>query len=283
MKAQILIEKIHSACNMKDVGISFKDAVKVVHPDVCSHPSANDAFIKLKDLHKGVVVGKTYTDDSGQFISNGKVAVFKDNPELLKLSYENYKVLKLFKHSHFNKYLPESMEYKNETLTVTFKDSSIPLTDLELPQEHVNWILSRILEFVCWMPQIKYIHSGINPSSVFVVPETHGIIITSFYHMVKNTKLKTVSAKYRNWYPNAVFSKMYENFKAGSIDLELAKKTAIYLLGDKSGSGNKLIRTHNKEFVRFVTKQNSHAGNTYNEYRNLLESNFEKKFHNLNL
>lgn len=67
------------------------------------------------------------------------------------------------------------------------------------------------------------------------------------------------------------------------IDLELAKKTVIYLLGDPSGSGIRLRKTHHSTFIDFVISQSINPMDTYQQYRTLLKSNFNNVFHILNL
>jgi hypothetical protein len=63
--------------------------------------------------------------------------------------------------------------------------------------------------------------------------KTHGIIIPSFYHMTPlGRPLKTISGRYQHWYPASTFDK---KIAQELIDIELAKKVAIYLSGDPSG------------------------------------------------
>ena len=131
------------------------------------------------------------------------------------------------------------------------------------------------------MAQEGYVHCGINPESVFIVPETHGIIITSFYHLsLDDGRLRTISAKYQNWYPTEIFK---EKRAKSIIDLELCKRTAAYLLGDKSGLGIKLKKTHNKDFINFLLNSHSNAFECYQAYRKMLKRNFEEKYHHLSL
>jgi hypothetical protein len=138
-----------------------------------------------------------------------------------------------------------------------------------------------MLEFSAWLHQSGFSHNGINPESIFIVPETHGIICVSFYHLTKlHSGLSTISAKYRTFYPANVFD---NKIAASNIDIELSKRTAIYVLGDKSGNGIMLKKTHNEDFMDFVIKQHYHSYPAFKEYRDLLSKNFPKKFYLLNL
>jgi len=53
--------------------------------------------------------------------------------------------------------------------------------------------------------------------------------------------------------------------------LDLAKRTTLYLLGDKSGSGVMLRKTHENEIIDFLQKPKVYvADENYNEYRGAL-------------
>jgi hypothetical protein len=290
MEAKTAIEKILKAKKLEDIlDISnmkseFDVLIKLVHPDRCSLPQAHDATSKLNMLRDAFEKGKRYTDDIGQYTTNGYFADFSGDKNFLKKSLANYTHLKSLKDPtslKFHRYLPETMEMKGDTLHLTFAHRAVPLYSLQLPQEHVNWILSRMLECIAWLSEIGYVHAGITPESIFVVPETHGVIFTSFYHMTEIDRLlTTISGKYTPWYPASTFD---DKRAVPLIDIELAKKTAIYLMGDPSGSGIRLKKSHNKEFIDFVICQHEEAYDTFKQYRALLDKLFETKFYPLGI
>ncbi len=262
----------------------FQDLVKQLHPDVCKHPKASEATSKLVELRDKYELGSIYYDDIGEYTTNGQWAIFTGEQKFLlksKCVFDTISALKDPASLHFRKCLPKSMKMEGDKLKVEFEKRTIPLSGLELPQEHVNWILSRILEFTAWLHQIGYSHCGLNPESVFIVPETHGIIVTSFYHTVKmDGMLESGSGKYAHWYtPSAFDSKR----AIPTIDVECAKKVAVYLLGDLSGSGIKLRKTHHPAFIDFVIAQHHNAYQCFDEYRKLVEKNFKKEYHSLTL
>lgn len=285
-----IVQKILSAKSITEVldptiPNSFRDTVKLIHPDICKEAGAEDAFKRIYELNEAYLYGDTYKDESGIFKSNRKSVTFEGEKSLLKKSLDNYNKLKAFRaadfnHEHFAKYIPKTFEL-DDTLIGTFEGESIPLSGLILDQNHANWILSRILEYCILVAQTGYVHCGLNPESIFVVPETHGIIVTSFYHLTKQgSQVKTITGQYKNWYPANLFS---NKTAMPIVDIELAKKTTIYLLGDKSGSGIRLKKTKNKPFMAFVTKQHIDPVQAYKEYRETLKANFEKKFYILDL
>jgi len=69
------------------------------------------------------------------------------------------------------------------------------------------------------------------------------------------------------------------------IDLELCKKIALYLLGDKSAGGTKLKldKDVNQIVLTFLLTKHQNTKEEYGQYRDLLAKNFEKKFYALNL
>jgi len=262
---------------------------KLIHPDYNSNSSAAEAMAKMNYYKDILENGLKYTDETGIFRVFEKKIVYEItdvNRKLITKSVNNYNLL-MTKHDKasesFHRYLPESMMLEKDKLTINLKDRSVPLTGQKLPQYHVNWLFSRMFEFVLWLRQINYSHLGLNPTTVFVVPETHGIIVVSFYHMnILNKKAKTISAKYKMWYPTNLFSK---KIATPDIDLELCKKIALYLLGDRSAAGTKLKtdKDVNQEVLNFLLTKHENDKNEYDKYRKILEKNFKKKFFSLNL
>ena len=262
---------------------------KLIHPDVCSNKSAGEAMAKMNYYKDMIENGVKYIDEAGQFRVFEKrieYVVNDVNRKLLTKSVNYYKTLMALHDKaseNFKKYLPESMVMEKERLTINLKDRAIPLTGQKLPQHHVNWLFSRMFEISLWFGQIGYTHMGLNPTTVFVVPETHGIIVISFYHMAKlGKKAETISAKYKMWYPTDLFTK---KIATEDIDLELCKKIALYLLGDKSAAGTKLKmdKNVNQVVLTFLLTKHQCNKDEYKQYRDMLAKNFEKKFFILNL
>lgn len=262
---------------------------KLIHPDTCGHPDASNAMAIINHYKDVIENGTPYKDEAGPFRVFEKKIVYQvtdDNRKLITKSVENYKKLMSLHDKasvNFQRYLPESMVLEKDTLTINLKDRSVPLTGLKLEQIHVNWVFSRMFEFVLWLRQVNYVHMGMNPTTVFVVPETHGVIIINFYHMTPiYKKADTISAKYKMWYPTNLFT---QKIATPDIDLELSKKIALYLLGDRSAAGTKLKmdKTLNKEVLNFLLTKHQNHKDEYVQYRELLKKNFESKFYPLYL
>jgi hypothetical protein len=288
LKSKSVIDCFYDVADYKNV---YKNFIRLIHPDVCKLPNASEATEKLNKFKEQLDSGVKHNDDAGVVCYALKTVEIVGKRDLLKKSFDNYNYLMSLtddSSKHFKKYLPVSGKLisENEDEAVyeyTLHFRAVPLSSLEVvEQKHANWMLSRMFEFSSWINQIGYSHAGINPESIYIMPENHGMCCISFYHMTKlDTPLKTISAQYKNFYPPQVFT----NKRAESnIDVELSKRTAIYILGDKSGSGVVLRKTHENEIIDFLQKQNDDAAKNYSDYRELLKKYFDmKQFHTLSV
>lgn len=290
MSPEILIQKILSTSQASSIfhrAHFRKDYVrilKMLHPDICPHPQASEALAKVH-LWKEKMEGGI-SDDAGHIhMADAHTFVIKGQKELLQHSLEQYQALMQLKDEaslHFRRYLPEAMYWEGDDLHVRTKEQAMSLHELRLPEQHVTWLTSRMLEFTAWLHQSGYVHAALLPESLAVVPETHGIVCLTFYHMRhKNSMLRTLSGRYAHWYPPDVFN---EKRALPSIDLSLLQKTALYVLGDPSGSGVKLKKDCNEAFIDFLIQSHDEAYTTFDRYRKLLESLFGKpRFYPLEL
>ena len=292
MQPQLLLIKVLSASKPEDI-FSFRnyqqeylDMVKVLHPDVCQLAQAGKAVAKLNEYRQQMDKYFKGEDEAGSFRLAGENEIhFQGDAALLSQSYQRYQMLMGLGDAaanHFKKYLPESMLLAGNELKVICKHRILPLTHITLPHEHVDWILSRLFEFITWLHQTGYCHLGIHPESVFIVPETHGIIFISFYHLTPiNQKPDSLAGQYINWYPAIIFQ---QKQAIPYIDISLAQRLALYVLGDKSGNGIMLKKTENPQLIDFLITPHYHSLQTYEQFRQLLLQLFGKPiFHPLNI
>ena len=289
-----IIEKVLSSKKASDILTGdwkplYKSYSRLIHPDMCKQPYAEKAMTTLNQYKEELENGILYTDESGNFRVFEKKIVYvvtDKNRKLIQKSVSNYKLLKQKTDKAsvgFHRYLPESMVLENDLLTINLKDRAIPLTGQKFEQVHANWVFSRMFEISLWFRNSGYSHMGMNPTTVFVVPETHGIILISFYHMTHlDQKADTISARYKMWYPTTLFT---EKIATQDIDLELCKKIALYLLGDRSAAGTKLKRDKdvNQKILSFLLTKHQCEVEDYTKYREILTKEFERKFYPLNL
>jgi len=289
MKLDELIHKINNSHGIADLFGSghwkkaYRQAIMQLHPDKTSNPKAIAAIHKLNKMRVAYEKGHYIQDDAGEIISKNHSAIFQGNHLLLRQSLTNYQKLMSLNNRaalHFHNYLPSSIKMK-DGLKTCWPNTAFSLSGHQFPQRHVQWILSRLLEFSAWMAQEGFVHAGLHPESIWIVPKTHGIIIGSFYHLKRRgATIETISSKYQNWYPTDVFT----HKKAISrIDIEMIKRTAVYLLGDSSGVGIKLKNTITPTLLDFLLAEHQDPFQCFDQYRGLLKRNFKNEFHPMNI
>lgn len=277
--------KIEDVLNLTNFKTEFNTIVKQIHPDTCTDAGAVEATSKMNIWKSQYENGKPFTDDAGVFKTNGYWADFSSTLPNLTASVDNYRMFQQLRSDadmHFKKYLPKQCsKLADGTYRFVFEKRAIPLSGLQLPQEHVNWVLNRLLEYIAYLSQSGFVHGGLNPESVFIVPENHGIQVVSFYHLArKDRRINTVSGRYLNWYPAQIVK---AKTASPVTDLECAKRIAAYLLGDASGNAVKFRKTHNEDFINFLLTQHDNAYQCLAQYQQLLRKNFKTKFYSLTI
>lgn len=277
--------KIEDVLNLANFKTEFNTIIKQIHPDTCTDPGAVEATSKMTIWKNQYEHGKPFTDDAGIFKTNGYWADFSSALPNLTASVDHYNMLQQLRSDvdlHFKKYLPSACHtLADGTSRFLFEKRAIPLSGLQLPQEHVNWVLNRLLEYIAYLSQSGFVHGGLNPESVFIVPENHGIQVVSFYHLARiGSRIHTVSGRYMNWYPAQV---LQTKTALPVTDLECAKRIAAYLLGDASGNAVKFRKTHNSAFINFLLTQHDNAYQCLTQYQQLLRTNFKTRFHSLTI
>jgi len=277
--------KIEELLNLANFKTEFNTIVKQIHPDTCTDPGAVEATSKMNIWKHQYEHGKPFTDDAGIFRTNGYWADFSSALPNLAASIDNYQLFQQLRSDadrHFKKYLPkECRTLADGTYRFSFEKRAIPLSGLQLPQEHVNWVLNRLLEYIAYLSQSGFVHGGLNPESVCIVPEDHGIQVISFYHLArKDSRIHTVSGRYLNWYPAQVLK---TKTATPVTDLECAKRIAAYLLGDAAGNAVKFRKTHNEDFINFLLTRHDNAYQCLTQYQQLLRSNFKTRFYSLTI
>ncbi|MEL7221682.1 MAG: hypothetical protein AAGJ93_10210 [Bacteroidota bacterium] len=289
MTPDVLIKKIFKSRRIgevfgtKDWKRAYRAAVFQLHPDRTDHPGGATALIRLNELRAAHERGKHLADDAGELKAFDWGVRFEGGRSLLETSLDNFNKLAVLRNraaQHFQQYLPQKM-YLDRYLTAEWKPFAVSLSGQQLPLHHVNWLLSRLLEFCAWLSQEGYVHCGLHPESVWLIPKTHGIIVGSFYHLKRRgTRLSTISANYQYWYPTKILE---DKLAITQTDLEMSKRLAAYLLGDRSGSGVTLRKTQPPPIVDFLLATHTDAYQCYDEFRQILQSEFDNKFYKLEI
>jgi hypothetical protein len=298
MTAIEAIKKIKSAKSVKEVFTdlsnwkkSYKELIFLLHEDRCSEPGASEAVRQLNTWKIELEDGRKHEDECGKITYRPDSIIISGESYLLKRSLKNYDLLISRANTmlsskvrdNFYKYLPHSMTLRSPNeLEIKLKHRAIPISSVGiLPEHHVHWILSRMLEFAGYINKVGYVHAGINPDSIYICPEGHGITCISFYHMTLiDQKLSTVCGQFIDQYPYKV---LVDKKATIDIDTELAKRTSVMLLGEPSGHGVRLKKTNTIEIVDFLLKKHNDPIEAFYEYRKILDTKFPKKFHELNI
>ncbi|MGI4737121.1 MAG: hypothetical protein ACRYG7_18275 [Janthinobacterium lividum] len=246
--------------------------VRVLHPDVCALPGAAEAVIRLNAYVAQLAALDTPTDDAGRLrvLPDHRVR-FEGDPALLRRSVANHQRLLALRDpasTHFRQYLPVALAWEGPALLLTPPAWVVPLAGLVLPPEHVAWVLSRLLELTAWLHQRHFVHAGLVPEALALVPDTHGLVLLSAYHLTTlGGPLTTISGKYKPWYPDAVFA---DKRATPGLDLALVQRTAVALLGDASGHGVRLRGTVDERLLTFLLTPHHDAFAAFEQYRRLL-------------
>jgi len=274
-----VLQATHYLALAEGTAMTFREMLKAVHPDKCKHPQAQEATNRLLEMFRHFTSGTAFTDDSGDYLTNGHWVLFQGGAPVIAQAKRNQLEIVAGATEHLKRYMPYTWDSECRFL---LSKRAVPLVNLTLPQEHVNWVVSRLLEFCMLLHRhTGRAHLGLTPAQVMLVPETHDIAVAGFYHLAGlNSRVSTISGAYRHWYPGQMLrdKKATEN-----ADLEMVKRMGAYLLGDRSGLGTALRKTHHREFVDFLLSSDDDSLACYEKYREMLDRNFPSQFIHLNI
>lgn len=268
----------------------YKHYLKQIHPDRCPHPQAALATQQLNHWWAAYQQSLSYPDDAGMVSYTPHSCTVRGSYTLLNQSYCHYSSLLSLNDAasrHFRQYLPTGAQLQHTHLRFSTSPTQriVPLAGLTLPPKHVAWVMSRMLEFITWLHQSAYSHNGIAPESLYIAPQSHGLICTSFYHLCRlGGRLTTLSAARKHWYDDAVFR---HKTALQSIDVAMAQRTAICLLGDPSGVGVRLKTSCpdlHPQYLQWLQTPQHNSYQAFVAHRQLLGDLFGKPtFHVLDL
>lgn len=268
---------INEIIDLTDYTTDCRRLVKLIHPDVCKEPNAAEAFKKFQELKRTYEEGFKFLDDNGEVVIKDTLIRLKGDITIIQNSNRFGNELIKYGTENFRKYLPIS--FKDTEITTNY--NYLTLLGVTLPEEHVRWILNRLLEFCAYMERNGLVHGGLTVESALIEPNSHGLNVITFYHTTPiGAKLKTVSAKYKRFYPAKTF---VDKKATTAIDIALVKGMACTLLGDSSGRGVKLKGKVSKPLMNFILSTHDNAYVAMNDYKEMLKANYESKFYQLKL
>ncbi len=120
---------------------------------------------------------------------------------------------------------------------------------LALDGRHLAWIFKRLLTAIGFTARAGYIHGAVFPSHVRLSVDDHGLQLVGWGHSVsKKDIIRTISTKYRNWYPKEVLEKKPAT---PATDISMAGKCMVYLAGGDPIKGT-MPKTVPSSIQRFI-------------------------------
>tara|TARA_R110000868_G_scaffold320909_3_gene581914 strand:+ start:131 stop:1000 length:870 start_codon:yes stop_codon:yes gene_type:complete len=254
----------------------FQSWVKHVHPDKNPDHLAKEAFEVLMRYKEILEKGHEFSDEfCPKILFKDKILTFYGPMDKLKLSHDNFLKIKDTvdpNETPFRRYLPEKMELEADCLKVYLQHDPYLIQGLTLEEKHGRWFLNRLIEFSTLLNEKGgFTHCGLNPNSVFICPEEHGIQVVSFYHLVpKNAPMKSAIGvhPYKSWYPTEIFA---TKISVPEIDLLMSKHLATYTLGDNTGFVNTIRGKVSVELLDFLLSYDSSLLEGYFTYQKILD------------
>lgn len=306
----------------EDIHLQYKQLAKFCHPDINKDSQAVEAFKHLSfiyNLYKNPDIGIKNNQPIDYFILESNDKKYKYIPRIFNKDecgeiYLGNSTLRLFDNldlfkNHdlqFKEFLNKAsannfINYVSETYNVNYnnkpgilykhKPSTFRLKEIihkikAFKQPHVIWITNRLLELAAYLESINIVHCNISLSSVYIIPETHGISLCDWqYSRSQGHKLLALNGELKNVYPKEIFK---HKQAINQIDINLIKHLGIQLLGDPSGFGNLLKQ--NKDINQNILKwfqtieTNKSILDIYTNFRQLCEKEIGKpKFYKLEL
>lgn len=193
----------------------------------------------VADIHLGTVESDPMAGVEGSYIL--KVSRVPDGN--VRLDIERKMLAKLLAAAGattYRKYLPDLIESflaREIRRRVNVFQSEPGFHTLEQVHEqhpaldgrHLAWIFNRLLTVLGFCHRQGIIHGAVLPCHVMVQAASHGLRLVGWgQSVVKGRAIKTISTRYRDWYPPEVLRKQ----PAGpATDLFLAARCLVYLAG----------------------------------------------------
>lgn len=262
-----------------------------------------DSYIRKKPIFELNVSGKDYKfyeqiailDTSSLYygLCNNKEVYLKiANENDNKLIQNEYELISRLDHHS----IPTPLEIIkiNGLVSIIFDDfGGMSLEDFKeeygnLNQEHIGWVLERLLSSVGYLHSNNIVNGNIKPSNLWINPENHNITIIDNSLAVENAS--EVDSKYT--IKNDIYTPDNINSKSRVlpyVDIYAVGKIAINLLGGDINSNElpKNLNPNLKDFIlKLVSKNENDAYKLWNEiieirnnmYGNKRFTKLEKKF-----
>lgn len=219
MDAKALIDQILQAKYCGDffeegtessIRSKFRECAKLVHPDVCSDPRAEEAFNHLAKLNDRAMecIRLGCWDETDMLRLPGKPKIryrhsiwfelgkryVTDDQVIWVLDSDKEKYLKRYVHAEltykdgkmaamYTKRMPVVTDFTNQAIFLKKDPKEFPM-DLflsaygdKLTARDIAWMISRMCDLLCFLHFQGLTLNGIEPENLFINPDTHTISI----------------------------------------------------------------------------------------------------------
>lgn len=119
----------------------------------------------------------------------------------------------------------------------------------ELDLRHVAWMWNRVLANLHVVHKAGIVHGALTPDNFLIVPATHYGTLIDFCHAVPvGSPLKTITERWRSFYPPEVFAK---KGATPALDVYMAATCMLYLLGGDPVTGS-MVRNVSPTFMGLI-------------------------------
>lgn len=140
----------------------------------------------------------------------------------------------------------------------------------EIPEKHVAWIGSGLLNIACWLQWAGLVHGAIGPDTILINPTTHSVRLFAGWSLAtaKNTRPTMISERTLRIVPRLTLSDETVN---SLVDAELIRQTLREALGDPSGTKihRSTLPTPLRQWITLPAKNN--AVDDYKAWQGALE------------
>jgi serine/threonine protein kinase len=138
------------------------------------------------------------------------------------------------------KFISKTKDGKNQVVVIEKSEHIFSLRDVlehfkgKIPPVHMAWMLSRVLNLICFFKYSGLVHGDISPDSVFVSPKEHCVYFYGgfWYATKEGEKLKALPSRTIPLLPKKLIS---DKIAKSEIDTNLSKLLGLEMLGDVFG------------------------------------------------
>ena len=229
-----------TGCDLRRV---YTHLMKQWHPDICRHPKASVVFAKVNELYKTArhltsptqvisrhELGWRHIYDDKIIYAIEKNRYGENAVRMTRFKYKSNRMKELMQ-----PILP-ALQFRPGEIEVAKPREAYQLRsvldyfDGSMPHTAVTWVISRLINLVCYFEVYKFVHNGIEIDSCFVDYKMHRIYLLGGWFYARPEREKLIGV------PQSVYDVMPVQLKSLRVagietDIESVKQIGRLLLG----------------------------------------------------